>query len=126
MNLNSNVYIKVEQVRLAEELDTDCVIKDEVDLEPVALTPVIAQALKGTFDKPNNDTRLYKCDICNKSFIRKQDIKHHVLEHIEENLYKCDLCYKYFTTKRELDKHINNHPFDCDFCNENFTFIFNL
>lgn len=61
---------------------------------------------------------LYKCDICNESFLRKYHMKSHIQQiHMGEKIYKCMSCYKSFLHSSSLSKHKivhkTNKPFNC-------------
>ena len=40
----------------------------------------------------HGEVRLFKCDLCNKSFAFEQDLKHHSIVHSKESRYQCDVC----------------------------------
>ncbi|KDR19222.1 zinc finger protein 233-like isoform X1 [Zootermopsis nevadensis] len=67
----------------------------------------------------------YKCDVCNKVFTQKVDLKAHCRLHKAEKPYKCDLCGKKFTTSLSLKRHCRAHaedkPHKCDICSEAFS-----
>ncbi|XP_067118156.1 zinc finger protein 43-like, partial [Centruroides vittatus] len=74
--------------------------------------------------KEFNEERPFKCDICNKGFKWKEQVKHHKTTHIEERPFKCDICNKSFKLKGQLKSHQKTHseeqPFKCDICNQGF------
>ncbi|KAL5249632.1 hypothetical protein ACHWQZ_G018480 [Mnemiopsis leidyi] len=69
--------------------------------------------------------KLYKCEICPKSFADLFNLIIHKRTHSGEKAYKCDVCFKTFGTKYVLTKHERTHtgerPYKCDICFRSFT-----
>ena len=76
---------------------------------------------KRTFDdsKIEQDLSIYKnpskkpgqnlkCDICNKSFTQKSNLRQHVASVHEGKTFKCDFCSSNFTEKGGLKRHIKS------------------
>lgn len=63
--------------------------------------------------------RPFVCDICNKSFVQRWDLTCH--KRVHTNLYQCSFCSKTFSFKSKLERHIRTHtndrPFVCTFNN---------
>lgn len=53
--------------------------------------------------------KLYKCDLCDRSFLRKTSIKVHRKSHTGEKPYSCNHCSKAFSEKKKLNNHISSH-----------------
>uniref|UniRef100_A0A182SV95 Protein krueppel n=1 Tax=Anopheles maculatus TaxID=74869 RepID=A0A182SV95_9DIPT len=55
--------------------------------------------------------RPFKCDAadCNKSFSRKEHLLRHTVSHTGQKLFNCDKCHKMFSRKDNLNKHRKTH-----------------
>ncbi|CAC5403078.1 KRAB [Mytilus coruscus] len=66
----------------------------------------------------------YKCDICNKEFIRKPLLDAHLLQHKRQKPFGCNFCPGAFQFANELRMHLMTHkhsrPFSCKLCNARF------
>lgn len=49
------------------------------------------------------------CDICNKSFMRKSDLKKHMRIHSGEKPYSYDICGRTFSISGNLSRHLKRH-----------------
>lgn len=74
-----------------------------------------------------------KCNVCYKSFARKESLQKHMLVHGSEETkpLKCDKCEKRFLTRSALTSHAKNHltdrkNFQCPICNESFYQVMKL
>ena len=68
--------------------------------------------------------KIYKCDLCEKEFLRMESHKYHQKVHSEERTYECDACNMKFKFKRDLRNHLQIHnrvkSFDCQTCKKKF------
>lgn len=68
--------------------------------------------------------KIYKCDICSKSFSWKEGLKRHMAIHTGEKLYKCNICQNYFSRKDGLNTPILIHTGEksnkCNICSKSF------
>lgn len=63
--------------------------------------------------------RLYKCNLCEKTFTRKKNRNTHQLSHTAKN-FKCDKCEKEFQYPSQLAKHQKVHQgYVCEDCGFN-------
>ncbi|XP_055535458.1 transcription factor Sp4-like [Wyeomyia smithii] len=55
--------------------------------------------------------RPFKCDEpgCHKSFSRKEHLMRHIVSHTGKKLFSCPVCRKYFSRKDNLNKHKKTH-----------------
>lgn len=71
-----------------------------------------------------NESELYKCIECNKSFSSRQGYLIHKRKHNDERPYGCRFCWKAFRDGGTLRKHERIHtgerPHVCPLCNKAF------
>lgn len=69
----------------------------------------------------------HKCDLCGKTFSRKNDLSRHLMLHSGERKYACTFCDSKFIGSGDLHKHVRIHtgekPYKCKFegCGKCFT-----
>ena len=71
------------------------------------------------------DSRPFKCDICDKSFRRKQHMQIHRIIHTSDAVFKCEFCSFVSVYKNALEKHRKIHsnplkPYFCKICHKSF------
>ena len=101
--------------------------------------------------KKKKITRILKCDICDKQFLKKYNLTRHLNMHKlndynfgefsdddegnNENrdimYYECKICNKKFNESKQLNLHHTNYHVErsemvCNFCNEKFTLKYNF
>ncbi|XP_076445323.1 uncharacterized protein LOC143283103 [Babylonia areolata] len=61
----------------------------------------------------------YTCQVCHKSFRRRENLVGHMKQH-QEKAYECHVCLKKFTYKCNMKNHLRTHsddkPFQCELC----------
>ncbi|ORX57883.1 hypothetical protein BCR36DRAFT_580451 [Piromyces finnis] len=66
----------------------------------------------------------FKCDICQKEFLKHFQLKAHLRLHINEKPYKCEYCTRKFCRKHDLYRHVRIHtgdtPYICSNCFKGF------
>ncbi|XP_053697129.1 oocyte zinc finger protein XlCOF6 [Sabethes cyaneus] len=71
----------------------------------------------------NSEERI-TCDVCNKGFLRYDDLKRHSVTHNKVKKHACDKCGKKFMTKHAVKLHDRIHeiedPVDCNICGHQF------
>ncbi|XP_046405052.1 zinc finger protein 35-like [Ischnura elegans] len=79
---------------------------------------------KSCTDGPHKKTP-YSCSECEKSFLRKSHLVHHIRTHTKEKPYSCGECEKSFTQKSNLVRHMRSHtkekPYTCGECEKSFS-----
>ena len=67
-----------------------------------------------------NEISQFKCNICNKYFKYKSQLKLHERMHVGEKPFKCDYCEKKFSRSTYLllhkKRHTGDKPYKCEFC----------
>lgn len=68
---------------------------------------------------------LYTCELCDKSFQRRQGLRVHHQIHTDERPYPCTYCEKAFRCRSHLNRHIYTHTgekkYKCQVCQKAFT-----
>lgn len=59
--------------------------------------------------KLHSSLRPYRCVECNKSFVRKEHLIRHMVLHSGERNFSCEICKKSFSRHDNLLKHIRTH-----------------
>jgi len=62
-----------------------------------------------TTDGSGKEKPVHRCNICNRGFLNKSNIKVHLRTHTGEKPFKCDACAKAFRQKAHLLKHMQIH-----------------
>ncbi|PSN50470.1 hypothetical protein C0J52_10708 [Blattella germanica] len=80
--------------------------------------------LSRTIKSRVKNNRIFCCDICNKSFARKDSLNGHIRTHENIRPYACIVCGKAFPAKSRLTQHLRIHstdrPFSCQVCGKAF------
>ena len=67
----------------------------------------------------------FQCELCEKKFSAKGNLKRHMLIHTKVKAHECDICKKKFSIKYSLVQHFRIHlgekPFGCAVCGKWFT-----
>ena len=62
-----------------------------------------------TTSEGGKEKPVHRCNICNRGFLNKSNIKVHLRTHTGEKPFKCDACAKAFRQKAHLLKHMQIH-----------------
>ena len=72
--------------------------------------------------KVHDDSKAFKCDVCNKVFDRNSILVQHYRTHTGEKPFSCQLCDRKFAKKSNLVQHQATHSeirsFKCSICPE--------
>ena len=93
-----------------------------------------SQKLRGHFYKVHyivGKPSYYKCDFCQKSFVRPSVLKKHLIVHNQEKKFECEICNVKFKRKHDMNVHLKKHllvtdQFKCNICDMSFSKSFNL
>ncbi|CAH0548644.1 unnamed protein product [Brassicogethes aeneus] len=73
----------------------------------------------------NNMEKSHTCDICKKSFKRREHLYQHVKLHTGFRPYRCEMCNKAFMRKEHLLRHMTLHSgqknYQCNICDKSFS-----
>ena len=74
--------------------------------------------------------KVFCCNICGRSFAKRQYAKTHYKMHIGEKTFECTVCKVGFLTKSNLKRHMIVHtgkkPHKCNICHRSFSFPSNM
>ena len=69
------------------------------------------------------NTTFMSCHICNKTFITKKGLNHHIGKHKDDIQFDCSICKTKFISIYSLKRHIASHDtkkFNCNICDRSF------
>ncbi|KAH9519648.1 hypothetical protein Btru_003242 [Bulinus truncatus] len=74
--------------------------------------------------------KMFVCDQCPMSYLRKSNLDRHMLTHTGEKPYACNICTKSFRSNGMLRKHLLTHtqerPYQCETCGKRCSLRSNL
>ena len=74
--------------------------------------------------------KMFECQICQKAFKVKADLKRHFSSHSSEKPYHCQYCPRSFKVKISKETHERSHmgefPFQCNLCSKKYTSVASL
>mmetsp|Transcript_9794 Transcript_9794/g.14712 ORF Transcript_9794/g.14712 Transcript_9794/m.14712 type:complete len:160 (-) Transcript_9794:160-639(-) len=69
-------------------------------------------------------SRLFPCQLCNRTYTTVANVRRHLRVHKDEKLYPCSYCKSSFHNRFEVTRHerlhTGNRPFPCKRCNKTF------
>lgn len=70
-----------------------------------------------------NHSKIFKCNLCNKTFANNFNLKRHILTHTNQTPFVCDLCGLRFSRQDNLKNHLVFHSLgdnSCTSCGQQF------
>lgn len=125
-NFRPNNYTNVistvsQQVNVQQPTVT---MATEVKQQNVAVNETTQQQTNNN-NNNNNNVKQHICDICMKSFKRREHLYQHVKLHTGFRPYICEQCNKAFMRKEHLLRHMTLHSgqknFTCNICEKSFS-----
>ena len=82
-----------------------------------------SQALRNHISRIHEEKEMkFKCDVCEKSYFSKSELKQHSAVHCKDKNFTCEECGKNFAAKHHLVRHSKTHfglkPFECEICHK--------
>lgn len=77
-----------------------------------------------THKKKHLGDKPFKCELCEKTFVRRDFLDNHMEQVHKNKKSKCEKCGKLFSRKDVLKRHLavhNNETYDCDICQKKFS-----
>ncbi|KAK8382304.1 hypothetical protein O3P69_015324 [Scylla paramamosain] len=112
---------------LSEGPDPD---PDPAEEDPSRQSDVIMVPEKLEEQEEEKVVKPFKCEVCSKSFAKKQYLTKHKYRHREVKPHACDVCNKRFAQKFEVAvhkiKHTGERPHQCNVCGKPFRSKVNL
>eukprot|EP00045_Choanoeca_perplexa_P008052 m.73618 g.73618 ORF g.73618 m.73618 type:complete len:300 (-) comp14337_c0_seq6:1134-2033(-) len=73
----------------------------------------------------------WRCDLCNKSFLRKEHLIRHNRVHADTNRHECPICERVLHRSDHFQFHLQSHankakPFECTQCHRRYSHLYSL
>ncbi|XP_018330725.1 GATA zinc finger domain-containing protein 14 [Agrilus planipennis] len=124
---NQTVSTPIENVNNSLDLGTNSVVtsaNNQSNISGANLTPPTSTSVMTTVQN-DNLVKSHTCEICKKTFKRKEHLFQHVKLHTGFRPFRCDKCNKCFMRKEHLLRHMTAHSgaknFTCDICDKCFS-----
>ncbi|XP_055327019.1 zinc finger protein 502-like [Sitodiplosis mosellana] len=102
------------------ELITDEPNAEEEPLDAVSFLLEKKELFKSDPNAGKKSRRSHKCEVCEKTFMRKSNLVDHLRLHANVRLYKCEYCGKEFVQAGNYRSHLRIHtkerPYKCSMC----------
>lgn len=124
-NVSSNqtmMLIDVDQLVESGGLESEVSKLREALLRPLERKRNYTKPFK---DKSDDTGKTYTCQVCSKTFKRREHLYQHSKLHSGLRPFSCVHCPKTFSRKEHLMRHLTSHSgakdFGCDICNKRFS-----
>lgn len=95
------------------------------------VTPKLNQSMELSPESSDSPTKVYQCEICDKTFKLKHHLARHKFKHVEDKPYSCETCRKCFKSRQDMNRHSRLHTgtktnanepeLSCNKCEKTFT-----
>uniref|UniRef100_A0AAR5PHW7 C2H2-type domain-containing protein n=1 Tax=Dendroctonus ponderosae TaxID=77166 RepID=A0AAR5PHW7_DENPD len=113
---HQNIHTKAKDCHVGKIQQFFDELKGEVKIEDHDLAELVKLEREANYiDKLKDpksvlvEEKLCRCEICHKTFVSANTLKHHLIVHSSERPFKCDICDLTFKRKAYLNIHRNKH-----------------
>ncbi|XP_076264121.1 uncharacterized protein LOC143198659 [Rhynchophorus ferrugineus] len=113
-DLRPTTYLSNTSSKIVDEFPSKKGLAKEESLQKTHICEVCSKSFKRREHlyqhyKLHSSLRPYRCVECNKSFVRKEHLIRHMVLHSGERNFSCEICKKSFSRHDNLLKHIRTH-----------------
>lgn len=100
-----------------ENDENELIINDSIDDQEDAVSFLLdkKELFEESGSNKSGSQRRHKCDVCEKTFMRKSNLVDHLRLHANVRLYKCEYCQKEFVQAGNYRSHlrVSNKSWNC-------------
>lgn len=123
MDISNDRYVNL--ARATSSINNSSAISMKLNSDNNYVNPSLRVEVNNNNDSLNTHGKGFKCQLCDRDFTQKGNLKTHLMTHSGERPYECPTCGKNFTQKGNLDTHVKIHTetkdHKCQYCDRGFT-----